>query len=257
MDNQYTNTSQTLVMRRFFKALEDANLLAAELWADHENFADTATYCRKLDKLVWEDQIPTDSIEWLLNRAITHVRVDVTHPGGSYGRGERKTWRGWACERVDSWRKSRDEQKQRCARLVYQLRWATPDFKLLQSDEDREFLLTIATPAEIAKLALQRRYIYEERGYTQPHTETIEWLIARNILDLSHCGTELVDQYTNEKPERQALALRLIQHRDTSKPMPEEFVLFIRNTIQHYQTFERLRRDLPHLLRSKTNDTPS
>jgi hypothetical protein len=265
MESQHADLDATVVMRRFFRALNEENLLAAELWAGHDHFdGGSIDYANKFDRWVRDkintSELPMDVLEWLLTYTKGTTR-NFFRRGSEYRtRNRGNNWRGVVCDLVREWmRNPRDlsETQKRIARLLYELTWLTPDYELMDSKEGRDWLLKIATPAKLMKMALVVRSGWDtakSKHVTHPICmPLIETLLAKGPVDLSLCGSELLTQY--KKDEGRAIALKLIAQRDTSIPMPTQFTDFIQNVVEQYKWYQRVREDLPTLLGAKTHES--
>ena len=257
MDSQHEELSATLVMRRFFEALRTENLMAVELWANHPEFdGGKVNYGKTFDDLVGEGKLSMDTIEWLLEHA-KHSKAGFFNPP------ERKkrhgTWRAHVCSWVRGWMNEDNfatmtPQQRRIVVAVHQLGWLTASMKLLKSPAHWELLQECATPAKVLELALTEPNEYVKNKFvTKPFCRAlVHVLLDKGNLDLTACGDELVREYKSD--EGCALALKLIKARDTNVPMPREFTSFLQDVIEKHKLYQRVARDLPHLLESKTID---
>jgi len=264
METQHAEATPALVMRRFFKALNDGNLMALELWAAHDAFDGGGTnYAKKLDKWAVSQHaagtLSLEVLEWLLTytkgRPHSFFRRFHERDGRRNNRGN--NWRGVVCDTVREWMKNPADMtvvQKRIARLTYEVNWLTPSYELLDSDAGRDWLLTVSNPAHIMEMALTRRISWKE-GKSIPGPicmPMIERLLAKGPVDLTLCGDELLHEYKSD--ENRPLALRLIAHRDTSLLMPKQFTQFIKEIIDGYKWYQRMKQDLPTLLKAKTNE---
>ena len=263
--SQHEGLSTTLVMRRFFAALQEENLMAAELWIGHPNFAaskpssksDGPDYYLKLDKLVGEGRLSLDTIAWLLLQAKTTA---FFRRANEQRRRRLYTWRGHIAMRMRNWITAnltelmQHEDQVRCCKLAYELGWLTPEHSYLQTDIGRKWLLLMASPAKALALALHREFDYKLRTHSAPNYELIDALIAKGPLDLSEAGGKMVAQYKEDGEGKlgRALVLRLIENRDRSQPMPDAFTDMITEAITLHKLYLKLSEDLPTLLGAKT-----
>lgn len=265
METQHAEATPTLVMRRFFKALNDGNLMALELWAAHDAFDGGDTnYAKKLDMWVVSQHdagtLSLEVLEWLLTYTKGRNHSFFRRPYEQNGRrrgGRTDNWRGVVCDIVRKWMMHPANMtvvQKRIARLTHEIDWLAPTYELLDSDAGRDWLSMISSPARIMEMALTRRTSWKE-GKSVPGPicmPMIERLLAKGPVDLTLCGDELLREYKSD--ENRPLALRLIAHRDTSFPMPAQFTQFIKETIDGYKWYQRMKQDLPTLLKAKTNE---
>jgi hypothetical protein len=250
----------SLVMRRFFTALKNENLMAAELLATHDLFdGGDVDYGRTFGKMLNEHPLTMPTIEWLLTFAKGSNR-GFWNPAGEYngyGRRSGNNWRGHICDKVRLWMRhaaGMNDEQRRIARLTYELKWQDPSFEFLDSESGREWLQQIVKPARLLEMALSERGYYEGgKHMTKPLClPMIERLIEQGPVDISQSGEELVREY--QRDAGRALVVRIIAHRDTSKPMPKAFTSFVQDVLEKYKMYQHLSRDLSTLLKAKTNE---
>lgn len=258
---QYDATPTELVMRRFFKALQDANFMAMELWADHPRFDHGKTSLKKLDTLVGTKTLSMDVIEWLLQRAREEGLSDIWRPGRETRyRSNHNNWRGHVCDWGREWLQVKpypnDPAQVRCLKLMFNLGWLYVPFDSWSSTAaGKEFLLEVVSPARVLNFAMAegRRYINSRMVSTKPNDDLIDLLLERKLVDVSLCGEELVRDFKKEDdPVAQQRVLRLLAARDRSKPMPQAFTEYIQQVITGYKEYQRVAKCLPQLLGAKS-----
>jgi len=255
--SQHEDVSTKLVMQRFFRALKDENLLGAELWAGHKNFAHGEDdYGLVFDKLVQSGKLGMDTIEWLLTYTKgTHNTFFKRAREHRKRRYNMQTWRGTMVDRIRAWQQNLvnvEPAQKRCIRLGYELGWLSASQDLVHSAEGRAWLLEVLSGHKVLKMALHRNYDYDKKTYSPICRELVDALIKRGEVDLDSVGDELVSQYKSK--DGRAIALQLIAHRDRSKPMPAAFTDFIKEVLLQHEHYLNLQQDLPTLLEGKTHE---